>query len=430
MGRTYQEKVMQAMLEDSLFADTMLDVLNPKFFDVGYLQECATKFFEHKKRFRTFPSHDVLELLVTKEQDVEPSLATQVKEYLGRIKEASLNGDKGYIEQSSLDFCRKQTMKDALVQAIDKMQEMKFDDISNIIRTALVAGSSRDLGHEYSQGFGSRSTRVETKRISSGWAPLDKVLNGGWERKTIGTFIAPTGAGKSMFLVNAGAAAVENGFNVVYTTLEMADYKIGLRFDSYYSGVELNHIHNHAAKVEEAAKARAKGRLFIKEFPTKAATVQSVRSYLQRLQAIHNFTPDLILVDYADLLRGSRGYSDKRYELEGNYEELRALAGEFDAVVLTADQTNRSGLEMEVVTIGQIGESYAKATVCDLVAKSRLGRDGMIFPFIMNSATVKATMLAENTNIAEITEGANKRAIENVGKKFEEFMKQRKTADR
>jgi archaellum biogenesis ATPase FlaH len=326
------------------------------------------------------------------------------------------------------------------------MQEMKFDDISNIIRTALVAGSTRDLGHEYSSGFGQRAIRVETKRIPTGWGPVDKVLNGGWERGTIATFIAPTGAGKSHFLVNAGAAAVEQGFNVVYITLEMADYKIGLRFDSYYSGIELNHIPDHAAHVEEVAKEKVKGRLFIKEFPTKGATVQTIRSYLQRLQAIHNFTPDLVCIDYADLLRGAKGYADKRFELEGNYEELRAMGQEFKIAVLTADQTNRSGLDMEVVTIGQIGESYAKATVCDLImtvsrtmedkqantgrlfiAKSRLGRDGMIFPFIMNPATVKVNMLAENTNMQEILEENEKKNHERLGETFEKFMRKRNT---
>jgi archaellum biogenesis ATPase FlaH len=443
MGRTYQEKVMQAMISDSLFADQMLDVLNPKFFDVSYLQEIAGKFFDHKRKYKTFPSADVLELMVTKDQALEQQVSLQVKEYLKRAIAIPLNGDRGYIQESSLDFCKKQTMKDALIKAIDKMEEMKFDDIAPIIKDALVAGAPRDLGHDYSAGFAQRATRSDAKRISSGWAPLDNVLNGGWERGTITTFIAPTGAGKSHFLVNAAASAIEQGLNAVYITLEMADYKIGLRFDSYYSGIELNHVQEHAVKVEEVAKSKAKGRLFIKEFPTKAATVQTIRSYLQRLQAIHNFTPDIVCVDYADLLRGARGYADKRFELEGNYEELRALAQEFRLCVLTADQTNRSGLEMEVVTIGQIGESYAKATVCDLimtvsrtmedkqsntgrlfVAKSRLGRDGMIFPFIMNPATVKVSLLAEGS-MSEMSEEEAARQKERLGDKFQKFMNKR-----
>ena len=445
MGRTYQEKVMQAMLQDSLFADQMFDVLKPGMFEPSYLQEIAQAFFEHKKKFKTFPSADVLEVITTREAEVPPELSVQIREYLERTKAHPLNGDTGYIQESSLDFCRKQTMRDAIVKSIDKMQEMKFDDIATIIREALVAGSSRDLGHDYSKGFDLRATRTESKRIPTGWSKLDQVLNGGWERGTIATFIAPTGAGKSHMLVNAGAAGVAEGFNVLYVTLEMADYKIGLRFDSYYSGVELNHIPEYAEKVREEATKKVKGRLFIKEFQTKSATVQTIRSYIQRLQAIHDFTPDILIVDYADLLRGSHGYTDKRYELEGNYEELRALGQEFKFAVLTADQTNRSGLEMEVVTIGQIGESYAKATVCDLimtvsrtmqdkqanagrlfVAKSRLGRDGMIFPFMMNPATVKVQLLSENADVAGVMMEGEEKKNERLSENFQSFMKKRK----
>lgn len=449
MGRSYQEKVVQALIQDTLFADQMFDVMDPRFFDQEYLQEVVEKFFDHKRKFRTFPSADVIEMLTTRDQEIDPSISNQVRDFLTKTKSVPLNGDGPYIMASSLDFCKKQTMKVAIIQAIDKLQESKYDDIATIVRQALAAGSSRDLGHDYMEGFGIRATRSIRKPLQTPWAPLDKALNGGWERGTIGTFIAPTGAGKSHFLVNCAAAGVENGLNVLYVTLEMADFKIGLRFDSYFSGVEINNVPDHASEVEQVARAKVKGRIFIKEFPTKSATVQTIRSYIQRLQAIHNFTPDLLVLDYADLLRGARGYADKRFELEGNYEELRATAQEFNMAVLTADQTNRSGLDMEVVTISQIGESYAKATVCDLImtvsrtmedkqnntgrlfiAKSRLGRDGMIMPFIMNPATVKVRLLDENVSIDDILARETEQQRKHAADRYEKFDKHRKTNDK
>lgn len=421
-GKSYQEKVVQAIITDHIFADQMFDVMDPRFLDVTYLQEITKGFFEHKRKYKTFPSADVVEVIVTRDQELDRETSLQVREYLKRVVENPIGGDMGYIQNSALDFCRKQTVKNAIIMAIDKMQESRFDDIAGIIRTALSAGSSRDLGHEYMDGFAKRSERSLRKPVPTGWAPLDRVLNGGWERGTLGTFIAPTGAGKSMFLVNAGAAGLEQGLKVLYVTLEMADYKIGLRFDSYFSGVEINEVTNHKEKVENIAREKVKGRLFIKEFPTKSASVQTIRTYIQRLQATKDFVPDMLILDYADLLRGAKGYADKRFELEGNYEELRALAQEFNMVVITADQTNRSGLDMEIVSIAQIGESYAKATVCDLimtvsrtmedkqqntgrlfVAKSRLGSDGMVFPFILKTANVRVRMLNEGSSIEDIS---------------------------
>jgi replicative DNA helicase len=449
MGRNYQEKVVQAMLQDTLFADQMFDVMDYRFLDQEYLQHITQNFFDHKRKFRTFPSPDVLEVMTTRDQEIEPAIANQIRAYLKQIIEKPLNGDGPYIMSSALDFCKKQTMKGAILQAIDKLQESKYDEIATIVRQALAAGSARDLGHDYMEGFGTRATRSIRKPLQTPWNVLDKCLNGGWERGTIGTFIAPTGAGKSHFLVNSGAAGIEHGYNVLYVSLEMADYKIGLRFDSYFSGVEINDIPDHSEDVEKLARSKVKGRLFIKEFPTKSASVQTVRSYIQRLQAIHNFTPDILVLDYADLLRGSRGYNDKRFELEGNYEELRALAQEFNMVVLTADQTNRSGLDMEVVTISQIGESYAKATVCDLimtvsrtmedkqnntgrlfVAKSRLGRDGIIYPFIMNPATVKVRLLDETVSMDDILARETETQKKHMADRFEKFEKSRRSNDK
>lgn len=416
-GKTFQEKVAQLLVEDGVFLEQMSDVLKPQFFELRYLQHLAEKVFEYRARFRSSPSKEVLDVLVGRSDEVnrDSALGVQVREYLARIREEPVGLDREYFEETALEFCRKQSLKEGLVKAIDMMEVGNYDAIQTVIRDSLSKGATRDVGHRYEGGLSLRAERAHRQPIKTPWPALDEVLNGGWERGTLSTFIAPTGAGKSMFLVNCTAAAVENGLNAVYITCEMADFKIGLRHDSYFSGVEINKVSDNLEHVQTELNARARGKLYIKEFPTKTATVQTIRSYLQRLQTAEGITPDIVVLDYADLIRGSKGYGDKRFELEGIYEELRALAQEFRVVLITADQTNRSGLDSEIVSIGQIGEAYAKATVCDLimtvsrrpedkmsntgrlfVAKSRLGQDGMVMPFILNTATVKVRLLRPN----------------------------------
>jgi replicative DNA helicase len=320
-----------------------------------------------------------------------------------------------------------------------------YDSVTAVIKDALNRGGVRDMGHDYKEGFAQRGQKSVRRPMSTGWPVLDKAFNGGWERATLSTFIAPTGAGKSMFLVNCGAAALEQGLNVAYVSLEMADWKIGLRFDSYYSGVDINSVADNQDQVKVEVNNRVKGQLFIKEWPTKTASVQTIRAYLQRLSATKNFIPDMVLVDYADLLRGSSAHKDKRFELEGIYEELRALAQEFNIVVITADQTNRSGLDMEIVTIGQIGESYAKATVCDVImtisrrmedkqfdtgriflAKSRLGQDGIVFPFTLKTATVRATLLEQGADPIAMFMQNNQNRNERMADRYAQLVANRK----
>lgn len=422
MGKSYQEKVVQALFQDNKFAEQMIDVLNPMFFELKYLQDISLKLFGYKEKYKTFPSTELIETIITKSEQVDDIISMQVSDYFKRIEKNPLNGDLRYIQDTSLDFCKKQAVKEAMMMAIDKIAEEDTDygSIEKIMKDALNRGISRDLGHDYINSFLIRSKKNIRKPLSTGWPVVDRTLNGGYERGTLSTFIAPTGAGKSMFLVNAGAAAIKNGYNVLYITCEMADFKIGIRFDSYFTGVDINNVPNEISKIETVVKKDVRGNLFIKEFPTKRATVSNIRSYIQRLIAIKNFTPDFIIIDYADLLKGSRGYGEKRHELESIYEDLRGLGQELNAVVITADQTNRGGLNSEIIQISEISESYAKATVCDLImtisrlpqdkvantgrlyiAKSRLGPDGIVFPFLLNTATVKVSILEQHEDPIE-----------------------------
>lgn len=454
MGRGYQEKVMQALFEDRLHAEMMSDVLQPEHFTYTHLTRIARVFLDYKVTYREFPSIDVAMLRLAQDDDGrDPAMMAMAQDFSTRMKGTPLNGDKGWIEESSLEFCRRQQLLGALGRCLEQVENKRYDSIAGTIREALDKGTARDYGHDYSEDLDERADKSIREPISTGWPNLDKRLGGGWERKTISTFIAPTGAGKSMFLVNAAAALIEQGLNVLYVTLEMADYKIGLRTDSWFSGLSIDDASKkeNREQIRGAIKDRAKGRFIIKEWPTKRATVETIRSHIQRLKQTKDFKPDAIIVDYPDLLRSVKSYGEKRHELEGNYEELRGLAQEENAVMIVADQTNRGGLDLELVTISAISEAYSKATVCDLIitisrtpedkmnntgrlyiAKSRLGSDGIVLPFVLNTgANVRVDVLDSHEDAVSVmmkTSGEEgilkhmKQRLETFGKKGMEKM--------
>lgn len=413
-GLGYQEKVIQALLEDHSYADMMVEIMKPDYFSYAHLKAIAEKFFEYKSEYKLFPSLDIVVMQISrdKEYSEDTALLSLVLTFVEKMNGSKLNGDAAWIKDDSLEFCKRGALLEAIGKVLDQVEKKKYDTIHGTMREALNKGSPKDHGHDYKESLDLRVVSSARFPIRTPWTVLDKYLNGGWERKTLSTFIAPTGAGKSMFLVNCACSALEDGLNVLYVTLEMADFKIGLRVDSWYSGVAINDVKNNKSIVEAAINERAKGRLIIKEWPTKRATVETIRAHVERLIQTKDFVPDLIVLDYADLLRPSRAYGEKRHELEGTYEELRGLAQELNCVVITADQTNRSALDSELVSVSQIGESYAKATICDLImtvsrnvedkingtgrlfiAKSRLGEDGKVLPFLLQTSTVKVTLL-------------------------------------
>ena len=125
------------------------------------------------------------------------------------------------------------------------------------------------------------------------------------------------------------------------------------------------------------------GQLFIKEYPPKVATINTVKFHTGRLLS-SGFEPDLIIIDYGDLMRSRRGYDQKRFELESIFEDLRALSMEMKLPIWTATQSNREGFNDDVITIDKVGEAINKAMVVDFfgtfsqrkfhIGKNRMGQ--------------------------------------------------------
>jgi replicative DNA helicase len=146
------------------------------------------------------------------------------------------------------------------------------------------------------------------------------------------------------------------------------------------------------------------GRLFIKEYPTNTASIFTIRSHIERLD-LKGFRPDIIIIDYADIMRSTRQFDSLRHELKLVYEELRGLAMEYGIPIWTASQSNKEGANAEVIDMTNMSEAYGKAMICDFiisvsrrshekasgwgrlyVAKNRAGRDGLVFPAKINTA--------------------------------------------
>jgi len=182
------------------------------------------------------------------------------------------------------------------------------------------------------------------------------------------------------------------------------------------------------------------GKLIVKEYPTKSATTQTIKSHLEKLK-MRNINVDMIIVDYADLLRPVRYQKEKRNELEGIYEELRGIASEYKCPVWTASQTNRSGLNAEVITMEAISEAFNKCFVSDFiftvsrtvddkvanggrvfVAKNRNGPDGLVFPIFMDTGTVSIKVLQPSEE-DEMVEVSAKKQSQSLAEKYKNFKK-------
>tara|TARA_Y100000310_G_scaffold318118_1_gene371802 strand:+ start:7812 stop:9191 length:1380 start_codon:yes stop_codon:yes gene_type:complete len=411
-GKSFQEKLAFIILDDRVFSDRMLEVLNVEFLEFKYLQVFIDKIFEHKKKYNTHPSIDTLTTILKSElNEYNEALQKQVRGYFARVlSDVNVLESSEYIKDTALDFCRKQKLREAMIKSSALLQKSSFDEISKLINDALKAGADSDLGYDYVVDFEKRFEVSSRECISTGWEKMDDITNGGAGRKELAVIIAPTGVGKSMVLVHLGAAAVKAGMTVVHYTLELADKVIATRYDSCLTGIPLSVVMDHKEAIRKSLD-NIDGKLIIKEYPTKTATTNTIRSHLEKLKQ-QNIIPDMVIVDYADLLRTISPRKEKREELESIYEELRSIMQEHNVVGWTASQTNRTGLQAEIITMQSISEAFSKCFIADLIfslsrtledkqtnggrmyiAKNRNGPDGSVYSIFMDTSNVDIKML-------------------------------------
>lgn len=218
----------------------------------------------------------------------------------------------------------------------------------------------------------------------------------------------------SHFLVALGANALKNGLNVLHYTFELSEEKTAIRYDSHLCEIDSSDVIENKEKVMNFYRASDElGRLKVKHFPPNTATIFTLRSHIEKL-ALKGFRPDVVLIDYADIMRSTRQYESLRHELKLIYEELRGYADELKIPFWTASQSNKEGSESEVIDLSNMSESYGKAFVADVVvslsrraqekatgfgrlfiAKNRAGKDGILWPIKINTARSTFEIIGE-----------------------------------
>lgn len=413
-GTGFQNKVLAVLLKDRAFLQQVHDIIDPKYFSSESSQWLTKVLLKYFEQYKSPPTLEALKIYID-QIDVDV-LKTTVIENVKEVLKYFESEDFQFIKDKTLEFCKNQKIKGAILKSVELLKIGKYDEIKLSIDEAMKAGADRDIGHEYITDLALRFVENKRNTIPTPWDVVNEIMDGGLGTGEMGVFVAPAGIGKSMALVNIAAHAAKRGLNVIYYTLELSETYVGARFDSHYTGIPSQDLKFHQEEVVETLKG-VKGKLVIKYYPTKTATVNTIAAHIDKC-IVQGMKPDVILLDYADLLRdtGVKGAVRNDIMLGNIYEELRGLAGTYGVPLYTASQANRSALEEDIIEADKIAESYAKVMVADFVVslsrktadkisgtgrwhviKNRFGPDGLTFPSKMNMATAKIDIFAEST---------------------------------
>jgi len=430
-GTSFQSKIIASLMSDIKFIQTISDILEPDMFDSDsnkWLVKTIRKYYyEYKKQ----PTLEVIKYKIDEiENDV---LKSGVVEKLRDVWKNIESTDLEFVQSETLDFCKNQTLKNAILESVDLLENKNYDGIKSIIDDAMKAGTERDLGHDYIPSLDVRLEESSRITVKTPWDVINDITDGGLGAGELGVVVAPAGIGKSWTLQALGSEVVRKGKTVVHYSLELNENYVGLRYDSIFSGVTTANIKYHKEEVQKQI-SKLPGKLLIKYFPTKAASVQTLGAHLKQIE-LSGVDIDMVIVDYADILMPTGFFKEKRHAIGNIYEDLRGLAGELEIPIWTASQANRSALEEDVIGADKVAEDYSKVMTADFVMsmsrkvedkiantgrfhviKNRFGIDGVTYPSTINT----------NIGVVKIHEGSSQFGKETQDKmnNSSEFLRQ------
>ena len=398
-GFGFQVKVIAALFTDRIFLQQIADIIQADYFESDANSWLLEIILEHFRQYKAPPSKDVLKVKITEiENDI---LKTAVLEQLKEVFRYMESDDLSFVKDEILKFCKNQEIKRAIMDSVSLLKMGNYDEIKSKMDSAMKAGADTDIGLDYVNNVGARYNEAARHTITTGWDVIDDLMDGGLAPGELGVVMAPAGIGKSWMLINIGANAVRAGKTVIHYTLELNENYVGQRYDSVLTGINAQTLKHHQDTVEDKMRSLT-GELTIKYYPTKSVGVMALKAHIEKT-IMQGKTPDLIIVDYGDLLKVNTK-KDKHEALEDLYEELRGMAGEYKIPVWTASQAGRSALEEDIIEADKIASSYGKVMVADFlmslsrkvedkmsgtgrghVIKNRFGPDGITLPSKINT---------------------------------------------
>ena len=268
-----------------------------------------------------------------------------------RIPEGDLGLVHDQIQQMALEFFQ---IKVQDAKNLEEVEALKKKYLTNLDQEAeeevKVYSSLGDIAQELDDIFQEEDT------VKSGFPSIDATLGGGMVPGETYCFVAPSGVGKSIWLINLARTFINQEKNVVFVSTEMNNQQVKQRL--------LRSLTDKADKDEIKARLPFLKGLGFNFLPIKVEPNVVDVDGLERMVRETGFTPDVLIIDYMDELRATEKTPSEyeKYKILGS--DLKRLAERFECPLITASQTNRSAFENGAtkgfVGLESIGDSWNK----------------------------------------------------------------------
>jgi len=392
-GSVFQMKVISSLLTHKEFLQNINDVLDEEYFSNPAHKWVINEILNYYEKYHTTISMDILKVEMKKvENEV---LQVSIKEQLREAYKADIE-DLTYVQEEFSAFCKNQQLKKALLNSVDLLKAGDYDSIKFMIEAAMKAGQDKNIGHEYGKDIESRYREDHRTIVPTPWEPINQLIQGGLGNGDLGLIFGNPGGGKSLTLVALGGFAVKMGYNVIHYTLELSESYTGRRYDAFFTHVPVDNLEKHKTKVEETVP-ELPGELIIKEYPMGKTTMSTIEAHIKKVTDL-GMKPDLIIIDYIDLLSTKKKTVDRKGEIDDIYTSTKGLARQLNLPIWSVSQVNRAGAKDNVIEGDKAAGSYDKMMITDLsislsrkkedkvngtgrfhIMKNRYGMDGLTY---------------------------------------------------
>lgn len=388
MQEKIQFLIIKQLTTDQEFTNAVIHYLKPEFFDKA-LAPLFKLCYNYHFTYNLCPNVDSLDCELDSLK-IPQEIFDKAKVLLQKIGDANKKNpkiDTKWMIKQTEDFCKKKLYYLASVKVVEALDDDEKQGIAiKELESAAAFTFDVNLGLNFRESFDKRFDLYteDAKRISFGIKEFDKITNGGVFGKTLNLLLGPTGHGKSLIMASMMADNMRNGLNVACYTFEMGDYRIAERIDANLLNIpisdwKLTGKELYLKKAEELLD-KVKGNIYIKEYPSGGAHSGHIKKNLQDLERNHGFKPDIVYVDYINIMGSHQLKASAKQEtyiyMTVVAEELRGIAQELDIPIVSAIQTNRNGASNIDISLKDVGDSHGLSKTADLIlAFTRMDND-------------------------------------------------------
>lgn len=395
-----QESLVALLCLDPEGAPLVESLVPLRFYDPIF-HEFAEEAVRYRREFKRVPGEHTLDLLhsLTRKDKKREAL---YKALFDSIQETFKGLNREYVLKQATLFIRYQAVKKGVAKALEALE--KPGEASVLEAEAALASAAKVT----SEGFDPGTFLLDAKRslgflnqdhtaFHTGIKELDEAGLGA-ARKRLHVFVGLAGAGKSWWLVHLAKFAMMQRLKVLYVTLELDELEVSQRLiqslfsvgkreaEHYRTLLEIKKGVIEGHKILEILKrpnlqnpkiadflrkklsdVPHKNPILVKQFPTGSLSPRELVAYLDALESYSKFVPDLILVDYADLMSPDEKFHEYRHAIGDIYKKLRGIAVERNIAIATASQSNRQGYKAKLITAENTAEDFSKIATADIV---------------------------------------------------------------